>query len=88
MNRVDGLAVFGVILLRAMSQPRKHVIFLGAGASYWEPGGYPLANELRLLMSSRDHFQARLVKAGAGHTEQTLALHFFDQRKESIDLFR
>lgn len=33
---------------------RKHVIFLGAGASYGS--GYPLANELRLRISSKEHF--------------------------------
>jgi len=36
----------------------KHVIFLGAGASY--SSGYPLANGLRLMISSRDNWSKSL----------------------------
>jgi hypothetical protein len=39
----------------------KHVIFLGAGAS--ETSGYPLANELRLLMTSPVHLRPLVLKA-------------------------
>ncbi len=39
----------------------KHVIFLGAGAS--ASSGYPLVNDLRLLMSSRAHFKKSVQDA-------------------------
>ncbi len=42
----------------AWSQAKKHVVFLGAGASV--TSGYPLANELTLLMSNPDTFKERL----------------------------
>jgi hypothetical protein len=37
-----------------------HVIFLGAGASY--TSGYPIGQKLRLMMASKDYFQAELDK--------------------------
>ena len=64
----------------------KHVIILGAGASY--TSGYPLANDLRLLIGSEIHFRTAaeaaykefyennpLLKKGVYDYEP--ALHFF-----------
>lgn len=41
------------------TRTRKHVIFLGAGAS--KGSGYPLANELRLRISSKEHFDKEVT---------------------------
>jgi hypothetical protein len=60
----------------------KHVIILGAGAS--KSSGYPLANELRLEMSSQEHLQKVLDDAGSDHTsEQTVATNFVALRGEN-----
>src|SRR5437899_13018272 len=53
----------------------EHVIFLGAGAS--KSSGYPLANDLRLLMSSRKHLE-KAINAADDPRER--------RRKPQIDL--
>jgi hypothetical protein len=70
---------------------KKHVIFLGAGAS--SGSGYPLANELRLLMSSRKHLENRLADYEGKHRLQgrpivTEAMAFLDKFSDALDLFR
>ncbi len=44
----------------------KHVMFLGAGTSCGS--GYPLANGLRLLISSRENWGKALLNYGNKHT--------------------
>ena len=70
---------------------RKHVIFLGAGAS--KGSGYPLANELRLRISSWEHFDKHAKDYESKHkllhapysTEISACLR---RHAEAIDLFR
>jgi len=65
----------------------KHVIFLGAGASC--TSGYPIGQELRLLMSSRNHFAAKVQELYAGDVKMVEQVcEYFDRFTESIDLFR
>jgi hypothetical protein len=69
----------------------KHVIFLGAGAS--RGSGYPLANGLRLLISSRKKWEEALVgyenKQGLGNRPiTTLGMAYWDRHKDALDLFR
>ena len=47
-------------------QTGRHVIFLGAGAS--KGSGYPLANGLRLLISSRKQWEAALRQYQKDHS--------------------
>ncbi len=69
----------------------KHVIFLGAGAS--NGSGYPLANDLRLLVASRNRWEQELVKY---ETKYNLAnrpirvdgMAFWDRHAEALNLFR
>ena len=70
---------------------RKHIIFLGAGASYGS--GYPLANGLRLLVSSRQKWREALAKYEEEHKLEKDAivkpgLAYWDHYKESLELFR
>lgn len=71
-------------------KPGKHVIFLGAGAS--NLSGYPLANELRLLISSRQRWHDALVKYEAKHglhgKISKLGLPFWDKHIQALTLFR
>ena len=65
----------------------KHVIFLGAGAS--KASCYPLANELRLILSSEHHFVEWVRKCFPGYgTAASLAQDYFNTFKSSIMLFR
>jgi hypothetical protein len=67
----------------------KHVIFLGAGAS--KESGYPLANDLRLLVSSRSKWEDALRKyeEESKHNGLTaIGLSFWDGHKQALDLFR
>src|ERR1017187_6481574 len=66
----------------------KHVIFLGAGAS--KSSGYPLANELRLLLSSERHFLDWLKECFPNAPEGTALVdtEYFRSFESSIDLFR
>jgi len=66
----------------------KHVIFLGAGAS--RTSGYPLANELRLLLSSEHHFLTWIKKCfpSESDTAATLASEYFKEFQSAIRLFR
>lgn len=69
----------------------KHVIFLGAGASYGS--GYPLANGLRLLISSRQKWEEVISNYETKHgfvlrPITAKALAYFDRHKSSLDLFR
>src|SRR5258705_1072078 len=72
-----------------------HVIFLGAGASY--TSGYPIGQELRLRMTSKDYFQAELDKLYPTNNSilnQSLyqsklkCLEHFDRFAKSVELFR
>ncbi len=72
-----------------------HVIFLGAGASY--TSGYPIGQELRLRMTSKDYFQAELDKLYPTNNSilnQSLylsklkCLEHFDRFANSVELFR
>jgi hypothetical protein len=77
-------------------RPRlNHVIFLGAGASY--SSGYPIGQELRLRMASKDYFQAELDKLyptdNALHKQSLYeaklkCLEYFNRFTESIEFFR
>jgi hypothetical protein len=66
----------------------KHVIFLGAGAS--KESGYPLANDLRLLISSRKDWIRALQmydeKHGGALTDMGTA--YWETHAEALDLFR
>ncbi|MDB6024935.1 MAG: hypothetical protein JWM68_1158 [Verrucomicrobiales bacterium] len=69
----------------------KHVIFLGAGASCGS--GFPLANELRLLISSQSHLKEAVVnyslKHNYTHGELFEELNCCWKRNErAIELFR
>jgi len=67
----------------------KHVIFLGAGAS--KNSGYPLANDLRLLISSRNKWHNALQKyeEESKHTAiSPMGLTYWDQHKDALGLFR
>jgi hypothetical protein len=71
----------------------KHVIFLGAGASY--TSGYPIGEELRLRLCSRAVLLADLKERATRDAPQGLAEAFykrcqqyFDEFQDSIDLFR
>jgi len=69
----------------------KHVIFLGAGASHGS--GYPLANELRLLISSRKHWEKKLRDYAEQHnrfpgTFVDMGLPFWDKHIQALTLFR
>ena len=73
------------------SKTRKHVIFLGAGAS--KGSGYPLANELRLRISSKEHFVQEVAdyenKHGLKGRPISLEVEASLQRHGGvIDLFR
>lgn len=69
----------------------KHIIFLGAGASY--RSGYPLANDLRLLISSRKKWEKALAKYQTSHNIEVLripaiGLQYWDKNRDVLDLFR
>src|SRR5208283_3527171 len=72
-----------------------HVIFLGAGASF--TSDYPIGQELRLLMTSKDYFKGKLEKLYPtpfpASTDPTYAsilkcLKHFDRFAKSIEFFR
>jgi hypothetical protein len=64
----------------------KHVIFLGAGASY--TSGYPLAEGLRRILSSDATFQAYVwKKMSVGNAANSL-LAWFKNLSKPIELFR
>lgn len=72
-----------------------HVIFLGAGASY--SSGYPIGQELRLLMTSRDYFQAKLdklyptdnsIQKQSLYESKLKCLEYFDSFSNSMEFFR
>jgi hypothetical protein len=64
-----------------------HVIFLGAGASY--TSGYPVGQELRLSMTSKNHFQTKVEKVfGKNSRAIKTLLAYFGNFTESIDLLR
>ena len=65
----------------------KHVIFLGAGAS--KASCYPVASDLRLLLSSKHHFESWMWKCFPGNREAVnLALKHFSTFESSVMLFR
>lgn len=67
--------------------PQKHVIFLGAGASV--TSGYPLANDLRLRLSSEKQMKVDIERLDAGHLASHAAITAcFSDFKSSIELFR
>jgi hypothetical protein len=76
-----------------MNEKQKHVIFLGAGAS--ATSGYPVGQELRLLMSSKDHFEKEIRKVPPAHEEfqkswvnHNKCIRHFDDFVEAVKLFR
>lgn len=69
----------------------KHVIFLGAGAS--KGSGYPLANELRLLISSRTEWEKALEGYAKKHHVAdehltAVGLKYWDSHSDALNLFR
>ncbi len=69
----------------------KHVIFLGAGASV--SSGYPLANGLRLLMSSKKHWEEALLKYEEDRklpqgSILNKGIPFWNIHEEALKLFR
>jgi len=62
----------------------KHVIFLGAGASHGS--GYPLANGLRLLISSRRNWEKALLDYGNKLDPNHSGLRSLDLRMTDIGL--
>lgn len=76
----------------------KHVIFLGAGAS--KGSGYPLANELRLLISSQRNWEKALCEYGGKHNipgnqivdlgqqMQQLGTAYWLKHRDALGLFR
>jgi hypothetical protein len=69
----------------------KHIIFLGAGAS--KQSGYPLANDLRLLISSRKKWEEALVEYEDKHklsnrSVSTLGVNYWDNHVDALNLFR
>ena len=78
-----------------MSRRLNHVIFLGAGASY--TSGYPIGQELRLLMTSKEYFHSKLTKLYPIDTPSSQnpryaaileCLGHFDRFSHSIKIFR
>ena len=70
-------------------QTQKHVIILGAGASF--TSGYPLADRLRLLMSSEKDFKAELTRALPEKPDLVAPIAFdlmFRPNRSAIELFR
>lgn len=72
-----------------------HVIFLGAGASY--TSGYPIGQELRLRMTSKEYFHAKLmelyptdmpISTNPRYAPIPKCLGHFDRFSDSIKLFR
>jgi len=68
-----------------------HVIFLGAGASCGS--GYPLANDLRLLISSRKKWEEALVKYEdkhklSGRPITSMGINYWDVHTVALNLFR
>ena len=71
--------------------PAKHVIFLGAGAS--KGSGYPIANKLRLLISSRKNWENALLEYEKTHNLvdtpiRDIGLPYWDKHVEALGLFR
>lgn len=65
----------------------KHVIFLGAGAS--KGSGYPLANDLRLLISSRKNWLEKLTKYQVpGQEIASLGVDLWNRHEGILTLFR
>lgn len=74
----------------ANTSPVKHVIFLGAGAS--KTSGYPLADELRLRLSSQRQYETDMHQVGAKVHDVAKAIPilqtYFSRFKATVDLFR
>src|SRR5579859_1237495 len=75
------------------SVKNRHVIFLGAGASF--NSGYPIGEKLRLRLSSLEHFKQHLEDNGVQTTGAqgdcicgSRCLQHFGEFAESIELFR
>lgn len=68
----------------------KHVIILGAGASF--SSGYPIGTGLRILMTSQDRFMKWITKSGFHGGPGDVIGHFFSPRDphlaRGMDLFR
>lgn len=66
----------------------KHVVFLGAGAS--KTSGYPLADELRLLIASPESLRSRVKDLSGPHFDglDSLLAKWLDVLKQPIRLFR
>jgi hypothetical protein len=72
-------------MTKDVTNPKKHVIFLGAGAS--AASGYPMANDLRLCLTSQRHF-VKLWTRNTNQTDWSLPQKYFEERKEAVDYFR
>lgn len=69
--------------------PKKHVIILGAGASV--SSGYPVADQLRLLMSSEKRLRERLGELAPFKTEyvdRIIERMMGEPASRAIELFR
>lgn len=89
MTRIGGPLEYLLMATEsATAQKQKHVIILGAGASC--TSGYPLADRLRVLMSSEKDFQAELIRLLPKDMLTPLleGSLFFRPNQEAIDLFR
>ena len=60
-----------------------HVIILGAGAS--KSSGYPLGNDLRLMMQSPDHLRKLINEAGVAYSQFQ---EFIESHKTEMDVLR
>lgn len=70
-----------------MAAPAKHVIFLGAGASH--ASGYPLANGLRLRISSLKNWDGELRKyQGPNEEVASKGADYWKHHEEGLKLFR
>lgn len=78
-----------------MTRRLKHVIFLGAGASC--TSGYPIGQELRLLMTSRDYLQRKLkdiyptnqpISTDPVYSIISKCLEHFDRFSQPVEFFR
>lgn len=70
-------------------EKKRHVIILGAGASV--SSGYPVANELRLLMSSEKKLRAELYRLGGfnnDYVDKIIAQVIGGPMAKAVDLFR
>ena len=74
---------------KALPKTPKHVIFLGAGASF--SSGYPLASDLRIRMASPDAIWQSIKNGSTFHAEDEVHLRYrawIQQHENALKLFR